>query len=90
MWKRLDHKNIVPLLSITTTPLQLISEWMPGGGLKDYIETHPNTNLLGLVGVLPSCLILFSLPPQICDIAEGLSYLHYRNIVHGDLKGVRG
>ena len=51
MWKRLDHKNVVPLLGITLTPLQLISDWMPNGALTEYIETHPNTDRLGLVGV---------------------------------------
>ncbi|KAF9789483.1 kinase-like domain-containing protein [Thelephora terrestris] len=71
MWKRLEHKNIVPLLGITTSPLQLISEWIPGGTLTEYIGNNPNADLLGLV----------------CDTAEGLSYLHHRNIIHGDLKG---
>jgi serine/threonine protein kinase len=26
---------------------------------------------------------------QLSDVAEGLHFLHSRNIVHGDLKGVR-
>ena len=89
MWKRLDHKNVVPLLSITTSPVQLISEWMSGGHLTEYIGSHPDANRLHLVGVPRSCLTLFSLPPQVYDIAEGLYYLHFRNVVHGDLKGVR-
>ena len=53
MWKRLNHKNIVPLLGITTSPLQLVSEWMPGGHLTEYIGNHPNANRLHLVGVSP-------------------------------------
>ena len=27
-------------------------------------------------------------PIQVCDIAEGLHYLHSRDMFHGDLKGV--
>ena len=50
MWKRLAHKNIVPLLGITTSPLQLISEWMSGGHLTEYIGNHPGANRLRLVG----------------------------------------
>ena len=56
MWKRLNHKNIVPLLAITTTPLQLISEWMSGGHLTEYIGNRPNSNRLHFVGVPPLIL----------------------------------
>ena len=34
-------------------------------------------------------LILSSLPSQLYDVAQGLHFLHSRNVVHGDLKGVR-
>ncbi|KAF9650992.1 kinase-like protein [Thelephora ganbajun] len=71
MWKRLAHPNIVPLLGITLEPLQLISTWMPGGELKEYITHHLDTDRLSLLS----------------GIADGLNYLHSRNIVHGDLKG---
>ena len=54
VWKRLKHQNVVPLLGITSTPLQLISEWMPGGDLMKYIKKNPAVDRLGLVGVLPS------------------------------------
>ena len=49
MWKRLEHHNIVPLLGITPTPLQLISKWMPGGDLTEYIKKNPDADRLGLV-----------------------------------------
>jgi len=58
MWKRLAHPNILPLLGITTTPLQLISNWMPGGELRGYINQHPDPDRLGLVGVSSAVLIL--------------------------------
>ena len=53
MWKRLDHKNVVPLLGITLTPLQLISDWMPNGDLTEYVKGHSDADRLGLVGVPP-------------------------------------
>ena len=49
MWKRLVHPNILPLLGITITPLQLISTWMPGGDLTGYIKNHTDADRLGLV-----------------------------------------
>ena len=51
VWKRLRHKNIVPLLGITPNPPQFISEWMGGGGLTEYIKKFPDTYLLNLVNI---------------------------------------
>ena len=51
MWKRLEHPNIVPFLGITSTPLQLVSMWMPGGDLTEHITKYPNADRLGLVSV---------------------------------------
>ena len=51
MWKRLEHQNIVPLLGITATPFQLISEWMPGKVLTEHVREHPDADRCGLVGV---------------------------------------
>ena len=62
MWKRLTHPNIVPLLGVTLVPPQLISEWMSGGDLRDYIRKNPDANRLGLVGVPPVAFILYLLP----------------------------
>lgn len=88
MWKHLTHPNIVPLLGITLTPLQLISAWMPGGELKEYVTSHPDMDRLGLVGA-PSIRTGSHLrTSQLTGIADGLNYLHSRNMIHGDLKGV--
>ena len=51
MWKRLSHPNIVPLLGITFTPFQLISNWMSGGDLPDYIKKNPYADRLKLVRI---------------------------------------
>ena len=51
MWKRLTHPNLIPFLGATTTPLQLISDWMSGGDLPGYIKKQPDADRLGLVGV---------------------------------------
>lgn len=52
MWKRLDHPNIVAFKGVTLNPLQLVSEWMPGGELREYIKGNPDTNPVNLVGPL--------------------------------------
>ena len=89
MWKHLAHPNIVPLLGMTSTPLQLISKWMPNGDLTEYIGKHPNTDRLALVSV-PLVSWMVRLPShKLRDVTDGLYYLHSRNVVHGDLKGVR-
>jgi hypothetical protein len=40
----------VPFKGVTFDPLQLVSEWMPGGELREYVKEHRDTNLIGLVG----------------------------------------
>jgi len=62
MWRRLKHPNIVPLLGITLTPFQLISDRMSGGEMSGYIKKHPNVDRLKLVGVPPIAFIPRSLP----------------------------
>ena len=89
MWKRLTHPNIVPLLGITLNPLQLISAWMPGGELREYVTHHPSTDRLRLVSIPLFCIELRLRPSKVFDVANGLNYLHSCNIIHGDLKGVR-
>jgi len=57
MWKHLKHPNIVPLLGVTLVPFQLISNWMSGGDLPEYIKMRPDADRLGLVGVPPVAFI---------------------------------
>ena len=53
VWKCLNHPNVVPFRGVTFEPLQLISEWMPGGELQEYIKNNRNTSLISLVGPSP-------------------------------------
>ncbi|KAF9642914.1 kinase-like protein [Thelephora ganbajun] len=71
VWKHLTHPNVVALLGVTISPFQLISNWFSGGDLSEYIKNNPNPDRLGLL----------------CDVANGLRYLHSCNMMHGDLKG---
>ncbi|KAF9645422.1 kinase-like protein [Thelephora ganbajun] len=71
IWKCLDHPNILPLLGVTISPFQLISNWMDGGDLLQHVKNNPNADRLGLL----------------CDVVRGLCYLHSQNVMHGDLKG---
>ena len=89
LWKRLEHKSIVRLFGMTSTPLQLVSEWIPGGDLTEYVGKHPETDRPGLVRVFPPYPMMYLPSRKLRDTADGLHYLHSRNVVHGDLKGVR-
>jgi len=66
VWKNLEHPNVVPLLGVTTDPIQLVSGWMPETDLTAYIAGHPDADRLSLVGVpstvprdvLTPCLVI--------------------------------
>ena len=51
VWKNLGHPNVVPLLGVTTDPVQLVSGWMSDMNLTGYITDHPDADRLSLVGV---------------------------------------
>lgn len=51
-WKSLNHPNVVPFVGVVIKSFQLITMWMPGGTLPEYIRKRPNPDLVGLVGSL--------------------------------------
>ncbi|KZO97449.1 kinase-like protein [Calocera viscosa TUFC12733] len=82
-WHRLTHRNIVPLLGIAdyakifpggSRQLCLISPWISGGNIMEYLKANPTHSPL----------------PLLLDVVDGVSYLHSHPsgpIIHGDLKG---
>ncbi|KAJ7353601.1 kinase-like domain-containing protein [Mycena albidolilacea] len=75
VWKDLHHPNILPFLGIDRdsfpSSLCMVSPWMEHGTVTNYLKTHGYENVDKLLH----------------EIAQGLEYLHSRNIVHGDLRG---
>ena len=65
MSKYLEHPNIVPLLGVTTEPLELISDWMPGGDFLGYIATHPDADKFALVCFISAILHNMLIAPTV-------------------------
>jgi len=62
VWKRLVHPNVLPLLGITITPSQFVSNWMSVGDLPRYIKETPDADRFRLVGI-PPVMFVPRLPP---------------------------
>ncbi|KAJ7619318.1 kinase-like domain-containing protein [Roridomyces roridus] len=74
--ENLNHPNILPFIGIDReafpNSVRMVSPWMKNGTVLQYLDGHGRANVNKL---------LF-------EIAQGIQYLHSRNIVHGDLRGV--
>lgn len=79
VWQELEHSHILPLYGTTdgfdVIPA-LVCPWMENGSLQQYLDTMWQDQLP------PKIHRLF---PLLVQIVLGLQYLHYRNIIHGDL-----
>jgi len=76
-WKTLVHKNVLPVYGTTLDfgPLpSLVSPWVDGGSLTHYLELNPDLSLEKRHEIL-------------IQIADGLRYLHSKEIMHGELNG---
>ncbi|KAF9644732.1 kinase-like protein, partial [Thelephora ganbajun] len=73
VWKRLQHPNIVPFLGVPTKtppPFEFVCNWMENGRITKYMSVDWDVDRISLLW----------------DVADGLHYLHSRNIIHGNLK----
>ena len=50
-WKTLRHPNVLPLLGVTMDVFYfaMVSEWMPNGNIKEFIEANQEMNRFELV-----------------------------------------
>ncbi|KAK6938291.1 Serine-threonine/tyrosine-protein kinase, catalytic domain, partial [Dillenia turbinata] len=74
--REVQHCNVVRFVgACARSPhLCIVTEFMPGGSLYDYL--HKNRNVLKL-----SQLLKFAI-----DVSKGMEYLHQHKIIHRDLK----
>ncbi|XP_023759386.1 serine/threonine-protein kinase STY46 isoform X1 [Lactuca sativa] len=76
MLREVQHANVVGFIGacMKKPPLCIITEYMPGGSLYEYL--HKNHKMLKL-----SEIVKFAI-----DVCKGMEYLHSSNIIHRDLK----
>jgi serine/threonine protein kinase len=71
--------------------LTMVSPWMDNGTVLDYLKRQRSSQSLvnRLVRILFGKPIKrhYLIPLQLVEIAQGLSYLHSQDVVHGDLRG---
>ncbi|KAJ7145696.1 TKL/TKL-ccin protein kinase [Mycena epipterygia] len=78
VWKRLDHKHVLKLLGTVSDfgPYNsMVCPWLEQGSVSKYMERRGD--ILSMTDRLQ----------LLCEVAEGLHYLHENSIVHGDLTG---
>ncbi|KAJ1310557.1 hypothetical protein OPQ81_007287 [Rhizoctonia solani] len=73
IWSKCNHPNVLELIGVTQyrNQIAMASPWMEHGTLGSFISRHPQIDRYALSA----------------QIADGVAYLHSKNIVHGDIKG---
>ncbi|EMD32697.1 hypothetical protein CERSUDRAFT_143220 [Gelatoporia subvermispora B] len=78
IWKSLQHPNVLELLGASSTsgdpPWFFVSPYLKNGSLPSYLRGLPSLENVDLLRMIH-------------EIAKGMSYLHGRGVLHGDLKG---
>ncbi|KAJ7166663.1 TKL/TKL-ccin protein kinase [Mycena filopes] len=78
VWKRLDHKHVLKLLGTVSDfgPYDsMVCPWLEQGSVSKFMERRGD--ILSMTDRLQ----------LLCEVADGLNYLHENSIVHGDLTG---
>jgi len=92
VWKRLKHPNVVPTLGAgpDIAELCVVSPWMSDGTLLQYLSKHHGANRVPIVRdhVVRANEYTELDTNKMIGVIDGLSYLHFSDVVHGDLKGV--
>ncbi|KAG8903717.1 hypothetical protein FRC01_009021 [Tulasnella sp. 417] len=72
-WQDLVHPNILPFLGIDWLGdhIYLISPFAEHGTVMDYLKRNPDTDR----------------PKFLLEIAAAVAFLHFRHVIHGDIKG---
>lgn len=103
IWSKISHENVLEFLGLCLfwrpnrplsegALLSLVSPWMKNGTSTQYLRNNPDVDRLDIVRLcylsLPRSYHLHSL--KVIGAYHGLSHLHSKGIIHGDIKGVRG
>ncbi|KAL8228348.1 hypothetical protein R6Q57_015932 [Mikania cordata] len=74
--RKIRHKNVVQFIGACTdtSSLSIVTEFMSGGSVYDYLHKQKGTFKLPILLKVAS------------DISKGMNYLHQNNIIHRDLK----
>ncbi|KAI6646758.1 Leucine-rich repeat serine/threonine-protein kinase 1-like [Oopsacas minuta] len=73
----LSHPHIIKVLGLLLNPYSMLVEWAPLGSLHAIVTSYWENNL----SIQPHVL-----HKVICQVAEGIAYLHKKEIIYYDLK----